>query len=207
MPSKKSDKEKLGQMTIQRLPESAEKLVVTKVNIGGLRNAYIIDNVLPKKLRAKIFNVFKKLPYQFLDSDRTDTTYIKHLVHQFSENDWHIEPLNYIKEFGLDFLRKHRHKTKQVSRIYANFNLHGDVQMAHDDGDKWTILAFLNNEWNEDWGGEFLLYADKTTDLSLAIPVKPGRVIVFDGKILHRGGVPNKLCFEPRITLAIKIDR
>src|SRR6266705_2037140 len=85
----------------------------------------------------------------------------------------------------------HGLKVKTVPRVYANFNLHGDYQFAHEDGDVWTTLVFVNGSWNEDWGGELLLYDGKfepSTDrgFAYAITPRPGRMVIFDGRIKHR---------------------
>ena len=94
-----------------------------------------------------------------------------------------------------------------LHRIYANLNMFGDYQFAHRDGDGFTALLFANPKWDEDWGGEIIFYSHDTSPVDHAIRPRPGRMVLFDGHIRHRGGVPSKFCHEPRITLAIKFQR
>jgi SM-20-related protein len=172
------------------------------------RKAFVIDNIFPESGSQEIYSYFKDLSYRFVDSDRPDTTHIKHLMHQFPEAEWKENPLLCVsQDFTQSFLASQRLQAKETQRIYANFNLFGDFQYTHRDGDEWTALFFINSRWDADWGGELFLYSDERAETAIAVRPKPGRAVIFDGMILHRGGVPSKLCFEPRITLAIKTSR
>ena len=66
-----------------------------------------------------------------------------------------------------------------------------------------TALYFANPEWQDDWQGETVFY-DRAGEPFHAVAPKPGRVLVFDGGIVHRGGVPSRKCFEPRLSVAFK---
>ena len=51
-----------------------------------------------------------------------------------------------------------------------------------------TVMVMMNWKWEKDWGGEFQY---KTRDGEVkTIEFKPGRVIVFDGQLWHRGLAP-----------------
>ena len=47
-----------------------------------------------------------------------------------------------------------------------------------------------------------MFYEDN--DTKCAILPKPGRFVVFQGKVEHCGTVPTKICKFPRLTLALK---
>jgi hypothetical protein len=36
---------------------------------------------------------------------------------------------------------------------------------------------------------------------------RPGRLVIFDGALVHRVGVPSRECYVPRITVAFKFAR
>jgi SM-20-related protein len=103
-------------------------------------------------------------------------------------------------------LHQRRQKWRGVDRVYVNATLFGDYNFCHRDGCDWTALAFVNDEWRDHWGGELMLYRDGDLDApAIAIRPKPGRMVIFDGHMVHRPGVPTKYCLEPRVTLACKI--
>lgn len=193
--------------TSQATGDDNELFATTRFEVAGKR-CIIVDGVIAPEARANVFRLASRLPYQLLDKDRPDAP-ISHLLHRFSVEDTTRHPLiapmvglaeNLLAKEGLDYT--------ELSRVYANFNLFGDYQLVHTDGDEWTVLFFLNDEWREEWGGELLMYqGDNWRSNAVAVAPLPGRVIVFDGQILHRGGVPSKFFTGPRISLAIKFRR
>jgi hypothetical protein len=192
----------------QKIEATASKLN-SKIELGNdLRPVWIIDEVIERDALEELYSYFKVLPFKLDDSDRKDTAYIKHLVYTFEKMTWKSNPvLTKLHEIIVEAAKERGIQIKSLKKVYANLNLYGDIQFAHQDGDLWTALFFLNSKWDEDWLGELFLYDSKLDGISVAVRPKPGRLILFDGLIKHRGGVPSKLCFEPRITLAMKFSR
>lgn len=170
----------------------------------GGRRFFILDRVMDLAAARRVHRYFADLPMTLSDSDRPDTTHVRHLKHEFEPEEWDANPaLAQLTGVARRFLRERRIACGAVYRTYANFNLHGDFQFAHEDGEGWTALAFVNARWDEDWGGELILYPAAAAHAYCIAP-RPGRMVIFDGMIRHRGGAPSKLCLEARISLAIK---
>lgn len=97
----------------------------------------------------------------------------------------------------------------RVYRCYCNYAAYGDMLFTHTDAQPsakgLTALWYIAPEWNVEWGGETLLY-NSDQDAEAAITPKPGRLLVFDGSILHVGRPPNRICYAPRYTLAFKLE-
>lgn len=171
---------------------------------------FVFDRLFENKSLSVVYDKFKSLPYNLGDHDRDDTQAVKHLVHDFTSEEIATTPfLQAIIQATRDLADTQGIKVKNPVKVYANFNLHGDFQFAHEDGDVWTAIVLVNASWHEDWGGELLLYdgtfaSDSDRGFAYAISPRPGRMVIFDGRIKHRGGVPSKFCVEPRISLAIK---
>ena len=95
-------------------------------------------------------------------------------------------------------------------RAYCNFATYGDVLLTHTDAQpgahEMTALWFMCREWNLEWGGETLLF-NAQQDAEQVISPRPGRLVLFDGSILHAGRPPQRICFVPRYTLAYKLER
>lgn len=182
------------------------RIVYETFRIGeGRRRFFVLDGVLDLPAARRIHRRFADLPVTLSDSDRADTAHVRHLKHEFAADEWQADPaLALLAGSARAFLRQQRIACGPIYRIYANFNLHGDFQFAHEDGEGWTALAFINARWHEDWGGELLLYPGGDAACAYAIAPRPGRMVIFDGLIRHRGGAPSKLCLVARISLAIK---
>lgn len=188
-----------------------EAVLTSELEIGpARRKVYILDDLIHESIREEVFNTVYALPFYHGDIDRPDTEAFRHMVHVFTpaqcvEN----ELLRELTATFRSFLEERGERIRGLERIYLNFALFGDYQFAHTDGsDVWTALVFFNNEWKSDWGGELLLYDDTAPRApAWAIAPEPGRMVIFDGRIMHRGGVPSKHCFIPRLALAIKLLR
>lgn len=174
-----------------------------------IREAFVLDDVIDVQARRGVFEYFRLLPYKLVDADRPDTTHVRHFMHSFQPETWKDDPLcSALLRIARQFLEQRGIRLVGVERIYANLNLFGDHQFAHDDGDVWTALSFVNDEWHPDWGGELMLYEPgRPAAPAWAIQPLPGRMVIFDGLIPHRGGVPSKHCLLPRISVALKLVR
>ena len=69
-----------------------------------------------------------------------------------------------------------------------------------------TALAYVCDGWDIEWGGETLFF-DAAQEIACAVTPRPGRLVIFDGGITHVGRPPNRICYQPRYTLAIKFQR
>jgi SM-20-related protein len=173
------------------------------------RKVYVLDDVVAPEAHEYVHEYLRSVPVTLSDADRWDTREFKHLKHDFyGPRDNDIPPfLQLVIESARSFLTQQGVAFGPLLRVYLNMNLFGDFQFTHSDGDGWTALLFGNAQWGEDWGGEILFYPEDQDSFTFAVSPKPGRMLIFDGTILHRGGVPSKLCHGPRMSVAIKFQR
>lgn len=97
----------------------------------------------------------------------------------------------------------------KVYRCYCNHASYGDMLFTHTDcepgGKDLTALWYVAPQWDLEWGGETLFF-DKDRDAAAVVSPRPGRLVIFDGTILHAGRPPNRACYAPRYTLAYKLE-
>lgn len=179
-----------------------------ELRLGSVaRRVFIVDGVLPEAERVRAYEYLKLLDYRFNLGDRSDTRYLLHWLREFDDAEIDSNLIVRSLLFAIQRFAKDRGlKFSRIERIYSTLTLYGDVQLAHDDGDIWTALYFANPVWDPDWAGELQLYGDGL-DVSVAIQPRPGRMVVFDGLLQHRAGVPSKICPEPRIAIVLKFKR
>ena len=95
-------------------------------------------------------------------------------------------------------------------RAYTNVASYGDMLFTHTDclldQHDLTALWYVCDRWDIEWGGETLFF-DAAQEIACAVRPKPGRLVIFDGNITHVGRPPNRICYQPRYTLAIKFQR
>ena len=94
------------------------------------------------------------------------------------------------------------------TRCYTNFASYGDMLFPHTDcpesRQEITALWYICPKWKTDWGGETLFF-DQFGDAVFVSSPKPRRLVVFDGRVLHVGSPPSRICEIPRYTLVIKV--
>lgn len=114
-------------------------------------------------------------------------------------------------QLTLDAVREFEHGEQyKAYRSYCNHAGYGDMLFTHTDcvpgGTDLTALWFIAPEWNVEWGGETLFF-NSQMDAEVVVSPKPGRLVIFDGNITHVGRPPNRICYAPRYTFALKLRR
>lgn len=172
------------------------------------RPLFVVDGMLRPDFVRMLFEVLNRQGFTRSDYDTDATKGVRHWKHEFSLDDLTSNP----------FLRTwHDHvvaKTNELfpgrklalRRVHINNHPYGDLQHAHVD---WvpgvTALYFANTHWDENWHGETIFY-DGGGEAYYAVAPKPGRILIFAGDVLHRGGVPSRTCFESRLSVAFKFS-
>lgn len=90
-------------------------------------------------------------------------------------------------------------------KVIVNIYNHGDSSWLHQDGSgdqHWTALLFMNEYWDLNWGGDFVLV--KNNEIYRATAPTPGKFVLFQGNILHGARPVSREAQFPRIGLAIQ---
>jgi Tfp pilus assembly protein PilF len=171
----------------------------------GSREAYLCDNFADDATINRVAELLKGLQYRRVERSRPGTDPSGGSA-EVPEHIANSEPLfarmkGFVEQvFGVESMIP--------QRLYVNSTVYGDMYYPHrdfgQDQPHITALFYANPKWNADWGGETMLYSDDG-DAQLAVTPRPGRILAFRGAILHRGGVPTRICFEERLTIAYKL--
>ncbi len=138
---------------------------------------------------------------------RPDTAAFRHWVLKIplqaaAQLPFYQPTLRAVEEFAAD-------TPYRIYRCYCNYAAYGDMLMVHTDCHpdvrEVTALWFITPEWNVEWGGETLFF-DSAMDAQVVVSPRPGRLVLFDGRLPHVGRPPNRICFAPRFTLAFKLQ-
>ena len=139
------------------------------------------------------------------------------------ENKWILQISDQHKSIGLDFLMMiipkdnffHKHlfskiekilnKSFSIERIYFNGQFAGRHGSFHRDQCDRTVLIYLNDYYDPEWGGFTQLIGDKYPQTETIIPL-PNRMVVFDGNNLHKGYAYSYQNCPMRISLAYKLN-
>ncbi len=85
------------------------------------------------------------------------------------------------------------------------FGQDGDI---HDDwlvpGESLTGVLYLNRRWEDNWGGETVVYNRLDRSQTEISKLEAGKLIVFDGSNPHIGKGPQRACGELRCVIAVQ---
>jgi hypothetical protein len=85
------------------------------------------------------------------------------------------------------------------------FGQDGDI---HDDwlvpGESLTGVLYLNRRWEDNWGGETVVYNRLDRSQMEISKLEAGKLIVFDGSNPHIGKGPQRACGELRCVIAVQ---
>ena len=147
--------------------------------------------------------------WKFGQKSNDDTVYpmwFQTFFHTFQQA--YMEPVNeFAKEVGDRFLEICGEDYTLVRNMLAGntFGQDGDV---HDDWpnleESLTGVLYLNRNWNDNWGGETIVYDKNNTDYCEISKFQAGKLIVFDGANPHIGKGPQRACGELRSIIAVQ---
>lgn len=170
------------------------------------RCIYVVDDMFQPDMVQMLHEILRRLPFSLTEFDTTGTNARRHWNYEFPLGSLTSDPVlrmwhGLIVAKTIELFPKTR---VDLSRVHCNNHLYGDLQNAHTDlVPGITSLYFANSKWSDDWHGETLLYGSSGEPIYAVAP-KPGRLLMFAGDIVHRGGVPSRACFEPRLSVAFK---
>lgn len=93
-----------------------------------------------------------------------------------------------------------------LDRIIVNAYNHGDSSWLHADSEKesaWTAILFINEYWDKNWGGDFIL-VDVNDNIMYATIPKPGKFVLFKSSLLHGARPVSREAEFPRLGIAFQ---
>lgn len=167
----------------------------------------VFDDVFSADEVKKNFALFGHAGFSFLHASRQDTSATREWAATFSVDDFRKHRLH---SAFLDLASAYSSRVNlQCYDVFCNASSFGDMSFIHNDSTNASdisLLYYVNPIWNAEWGGETIFF-DQDDDAVCAVSARPGRIIVFDGSIKHRAGLPTRVCTEVRLSLSVRFER
>jgi hypothetical protein len=113
----------------------------------------------------------------------------------------------WVREVGDRFMEICGDEYTLVRSMLAG-NTYGQDGDIHDDwlvpGESLTGVLYLNRRWQDNWGGETVVYAREDRSQVEISKFEAGKLIVFDGSNPHIGKGPQRACGELRCIIAVQ---
>jgi hypothetical protein len=165
---------------------------------------HIIDDAISPAFNQRLYDYVARAGFTQSEGASEMTAAYKHLARDFDLD--RLERSAFGK-MSNDAIRDYVAEPQQIYRGYCNMMLFGHLGGLHRDcsvgWDDLSALFFVCTEWKANWGGELHMF-DKTGDAQFAIAPKPGRLVLFRGRMQHSATAPSVICTMPRFSIALK---
>jgi len=112
------------------------------------------------------------------------------------------------------YLKKYFIGERKLSRVYINGYTYGTDGYIHRDDKLYdelgaespfseTVIIYLNNEWEMNWGGETVIVGNDG-EISKSVIPKFTRMLIFDGQMQHASRPLSRICKDLRMVLVFK---
>lgn len=166
----------------------------------------VADNLLAHDYLDSLVRRFYNAPFTKNEVGRPDTAAFPHWAHELNIDELQHEPI-WSATTQLVHTNIGANKFKPY-RAYVNYGSFTDPMFSHVDAvkEELTCLWYIVPKWHIDWAGETLFFNEQK-EIGFACTPKPGRLVVFDSRILHSGRPPSIVSQFSRFTLALKMDK
>lgn len=193
---------------VASLDGAREHLKTTFVHVVDGMRVVVYDGLLSAPTLRSLYDVVSRAAYTRSETARTDTAEHRHWATEISLPTLPAMP------FMAPTARAVAHFAGSAGyrcyRSYVNVAHFGDLLLSHVDclpgAGEITALWYVCERWDHEWGGETVFF-DADQEARALVSPKPGRLVLFDGALLHAGKPPNRNCYLPRYTLALKFER
>ncbi|WP_224368787.1 2OG-Fe(II) oxygenase [Hyalangium versicolor] len=173
----------------------------------GDKEILVVDGLVDEQRVGEIDSfcrqlAFQRIRYSYRDSAEAPMQYGHQWLHLVTQEETARLPIRELRAFVDE---RFADRGLSPSRAHLSCIQPGDSRFAHIDdatGRVLTAVYFVNQTWARDWAGELVFF--NGDEASLAVFPRPGRVVLFDGTTLHRGGVPSLSAGDVRFALAHK---
>ncbi len=167
---------------------------------------WVFDDLVEKKTIDEIYQALMHAPFTRSEISRPDTEIYRHWAYNMPLDKALQLPIYQATQKQLN---AHTERNYRMYRCYCNLVSYGDILFNHTDCQpgthEMTALWYIQDQWDVEWGGETLFF-NARDDASYVASPRPGRLVIFDGSIKHKGTPPSKICTLPRLTFAMKFE-
>ena len=171
------------------------------------RRLSVYDGLLEQTDLSRLCDILARAGFTRSEIARPDTTEYKHWATEIAVDA--LPAMPFLPPTLAALIQHDPDIRYRPYRAYVNVAHYGDMLFTHTDcapgAGEATALWYICERWDHEWGGETVFF-DSSRDARAAVSPRPGRLAVFDGELLHVGRPPNRNCYLPRYTLAIKLE-
>jgi hypothetical protein len=106
------------------------------------------------------------------------------------------------------YVQKILKRNVKLSRVNTNLQFFGQESDWHtdyvEDGNAWSFVIYVNQSWDLTWDGQFVVETNDGEYINVS-PI-PNTGVLFNAKLEHRGGAPNRFAMDSRWSIAFLFE-
>ena len=172
----------------------------------GSTEVFVVDGLFSESILKRLHLQLQVAGYSLCSATSNASTEWNETMTELDVEDFVSDEFGRILVSEVNALNIDR-RHLNASKVLVNSIRSGDVSFVHKDSDKdseYSVLVYVNPLWEEDWAGETIFY-DTQSEPVTAVSFRPGRVVIFPSKVLHRAGIQMSTCQDFRYTLSIRM--
>ncbi len=148
----------------------------------------VIDDFIPQPSLVNLENFLtRKMPWYFSTDGQSDSKQPLSLGTIREREDFGV-----VENYLLNILNHRGINTSFIRRSIHNCFRRLDKPAYHQDPGEVSYMFYLNSVWKRHWGAH-TKFKSKKYHLSTKVYPKPGRLVIFNSKLWHKGTSPNFL--------------
>jgi hypothetical protein len=170
------------------------------------RQIHVFDGLVPLQLRSKALSFAQNSRFTIGWMDSTCESAKKHSYMHSSfteEDDINLGLITHLRTTEVGALIEELPRRRTV----LNLSVPSESHFPHNHDDELIVLYYVNTGWRPEWHGETIFYSEDLSEIELALPYTPGRVVVFDATIPHSYRPQSTIADHYRFTLAMGFDK
>lgn len=170
------------------------------------REVHIFDGLVPFQLRNKAFAFAQNSNFTigWMDSNCEDAKRHSYIHSSFTEqDDANLGLIDFLKTTEVGDLIEGLERRRTI----LNLSVPSESHFPHHHDNELIVLYYVNVGWRPEWHGETLFYSEDLSEIELALPYTPGRVVVFDATIPHSYRPQSTIADHYRFTLAMGFNK
>jgi Rps23 Pro-64 3,4-dihydroxylase Tpa1-like proline 4-hydroxylase len=177
-----------------------------RIELSGTFPIVITDDLFTREEISTLYIALLRADYSIIGSSNQATRQFNEVLTEFD-----IADIRYTSPYdqAVALIRRHWRPTEiDCYEALGVLSEYGDYAFIHNDTSRSgsiSVLYYANPNWPKEWEGETIFYNPEKEPF-LPIAIKPGRMVAYDSRVLHRAGVPGRRCSEVRLTLSLRFN-
>ena len=163
------------------------------------------DDVFDLDFRINFYNSASQCAYVLGWSDRDDSVSKRYKNLHSPLTPQNLSDCGFFENIKNQELKKFL-QNKKDSHHVINMSHPTNVFFPHTHSGYWSLVYYINVEWQQHWHGETIIYKENGIDIESCVSFVPNRILLINKSVPHALRPPSVACPDYRYTFACFLE-